>query len=114
MKVTTEFIDHLQKEVDKLTPIQDSYTKKEIGQLIRDIKQLREEKLQFEIAKAEKRISKDKAEVVGAIIMLKQTVLGIATTKALSYLSDRLFKNARRNKKPKSRHYITLKRNPTF
>ena len=108
MKVTNEFIDHLQKEIDKLTPIQDSYSKKEIDRLIRDIKKLQKEKMLLENAKAKKKISKDEAEAIDSTIMIKQTIIDIATIKALSYLRDRLFSH--KNKKPKGRFYITLKR----
>ena len=112
MKVTNELIDRLQAEIDKLTPIQDSYSKKEINKLIRDIKRLLKEKQHIEDAKAEKKISKDEAEVASAKILLKEAILGIATIKALSYLRDRLFINTKKNKKPKGRYFITLKRLP--
>lgn len=112
MKVTNELIDRLQAEIDKLTPIQDSYSKKEINKLIRDIKRLLKEKQHLEDAKVEKKISKDEAEVVSGTILIKEAILGIATTKALSYLRDRLYSPSKRNHKPKARYFITLKRLP--
>lgn len=58
MKVTNELIDRLQAEIDKLTPIQDSYSKKEINKLIRDIKRLLKEKQHLEDAKVEENLKR--------------------------------------------------------
>ena len=113
MKASNELIDNLQKEVDKLTPIKESYSKEDIKQLIRDINQLQKEKLQLEIAKVHNTISEDEAAIVNGKLMIKQTFLGIVTTAALSYLRSELDKVTTGNAMLKANYLVTKHATPT-
>ena len=107
MKASNELIDNLQKEVDKLTPIKESYSKEDIKQLICDINQLQKEKLQLENAKLHNTISEDEAAVANGKLMIKQTFLGIVTTAALSYLRNELDKVTTGNAMLRANYLVT-------